>query len=205
MTELAAARRGLHGVYERQALAWDAGRSRSLFERAWLDRLLACTSPGDRVLDVGCGAGEPIARYVVQQGRRICGVDASSAMLDLARTRMPDERWLHADMRSLDLGETFRGVIAWDSFFHLSREDQHAMIPRLARHVAPGGGLLLTVGPAEGEVLGSVGGEAVYHASLSPEDYARRLAAEDLHVAAFVAEDPDCAGHTVLFALRGTG
>ncbi len=60
----------------------------------------------------------------------------------------------------------------------------------------------MTVGPADSEVLGTVGGEAVYHASLSPDGYARLLDASGLRIEAFVPEDAACAGHTVLFATR---
>ena len=76
------------------------------------------------------------------------------------------------------------------------------VIPRLARHVAPGGGLLLTVGPSAGEVIGSVEGDPVYHASLSIEEYEVRLRKAGLEVAEFVAEDGDCGGHSVLLAIR---
>lgn len=187
-------------VYEAHAAAWDAQRSRALFERGWLDQLLAFSAPGDCVLDVGCGAGEPISAYLVAQGRRVHGVDFSAPMLEMARTRFPGERWTLADMRSLDIGETFAGVIAWDSFFHLTADEQRDTLPRLCAHVAPGGALLLTVGPAEGEAIGAVDGAAVYHASLSIDEYERRLNEAGLRLVAFTPDDPDCAGHSVLLA-----
>lgn len=105
-------------------------------------------------------------------------------------------------MRSLALGRTFGGVIAWDSFFHLTRDEQRATLPRLADHVVRGGGLLFTCGHEEGEVTGTVEGEPVFHASLSPAEYAEILAREGLQVERFVAEDPDCDFHTVCLARR---
>ena len=189
-------------VYETHAAAWDAQRGRSLYEKAWLDRLLARTSPGDIILDVGSGAGEPIARYIIEQNRRICGIDFAEPMLAIARRRFPEARWIEADMRAFDLGEAFSGVVAWDSFFHLPPDDQRSVIPRLARHVAPGGGLLVTVGPSESEVMGTVEGDPVYHASLSIDEYEVRFREAGLEVAEFVTEDRDCAGHSVLLAIR---
>jgi ubiquinone/menaquinone biosynthesis C-methylase UbiE len=192
----------LRAIYERQAASFDRQRSRALLERGWLERLLARTGPGDTILDVGCGSGEPIARYVIKRGRRVCGTDFAEPMLKIARRRFPTERWLLGDMRDLDLGEAFAGLIAWDSFFHLTADEQRVTLPRLARHVAPGGSLLVTVGPAEGEVWGQVGREPVYHASLASIEYERILGAAGLKVEAFVPNDPSCAGHTILFAVR---
>jgi SAM-dependent methyltransferase len=158
-------------VYETRAVTWDGLRNRSLFERSWLERLVARTSPGDTILDVGCGAGEPIARYIMERDRLVCGVDFAEPMLAIARSRFPRARWVEADMRHLDLGESFAGLIAWDSFFHLGPDEQRSMLPRLARHVATGGCLLLTVGPSASEKIGSVGGEPIYHASLSIDEW----------------------------------
>jgi hypothetical protein len=106
------------------------------------------------------------------------------------------------DMRNLDLGEVFGAIIGWDSFFHLTQAEQTALIPRLAAHLAPGGALLLTVGPKAGERIGQVGEEPVYHASLAPQTYAALFAAAGIEVVDFVAEDRDCGGRAVLLGRR---
>ena len=158
------------------------------------------------MLDLGCGAGEPIAAWIRAQGHALTGADASAAMLNMARARMPDATWLRCDMREMELGRTFDAVIAWDSLFHLSPDDQRRTLRRIADHLAPGGALLTTVGPRAGEAVGRVGpkgGERpVYHASLSLADYARTLDRAGVEIRAFVAEDPGCGGHSVLMARR---
>jgi trans-aconitate methyltransferase len=189
-------------VYERRARVFDAGRSRLLFERVWLDRLLARTRPGDTILHVGCGAGEPIAAHFVAQGRRLHGIAAAEPMLAIARSRLPDQQWTPADMRSFDLGRSFAGVVAWDSFFHLAPDAQRTVVPKLCRHVAPGGGLLVTVGPKASEAWGTVGGEPIYHASLEPAECAMLLQGAGMRLAAFVADDPDCDRHSLLLGVR---
>lgn len=193
-------------VYDRQAGRYDCARSRALFEEGWLGIFAETLPQGGFVLDLGCGTGEPIAAWLIARGFRVTGADNAPAMLALARGRWPHGDWRQADMRSLDLGQTFDGIVAWDSFFHLTPAEQRTALPRLAAHLRPGASLLVTVGPEAGETAGHVGGEPVYHASLSLAEYATRLEAEGLRVTAFRAEDPACERHTVLMAQkRGEG
>lgn len=193
----------LRDVYERNAARFDRERGRDLHERGWLERFCAMLPEGGQVLDLGCGAGEPMAGYLIGRGYGVTGMDFAPAMLALAAERFPAERWVEGDMRALDMGERFDGVLAWNSFFHLTAEEQREVIPRLADHVRPGGVVLLTVGPEAGEAWGQVAGEAVYHASLSPEDYAEVLRLAGLEVMSFQPEDKACNGHSVLLARKG--
>jgi hypothetical protein len=105
-------------------------------------------------------------------------------------------------MRRLELGRRFGGIVAWDSFFHLTRGEQRAIFPVFARHLGFGGALLLTSGPGDGEAVGAVGGRPVRHESLSPAAYAALMEAEGFAVRAFLAEDAACGGHSVWLARR---
>ena len=189
-------------IYARQAVAYDTKRSRALFEARWLARFSACLPARARVLDLGCGAGEPIARWFIAEGFRVTGIDFAEPMLDLARARWPDGDWRHVDMKQLELIETFDGIIAWNSFFHLRPDEQRMCIGRMAKHLEPGGSVLLTVGHKAGEVSGTVGGEPVYHASLSPAEYAICLEQNGLRLTGFLAEDPETNNHSVLMARK---
>lgn len=193
---------GIAGTYHRQAAAFDASRDRSLHERPWLDRLTEGFAPGAPVLDLGCGAGEPIAAYLAGQGFTVTGLDASAPMLELARRRVPRAQFIQGDMRGLALDTPFAAILAWDSFFHLTPAAQRALIPRLAAHLAPGGRLLFTCGPDAGEPIGTMGGEPVYHASLSPAGYAAALESAGLLPRAFIAEDPASQGRSLWLAER---
>ena len=194
------------GLYERRALEWSGDRSRQtdFFEKSWFDRFIALTRPGGTILDLGCGFGKPIAAYLIAQGFDVCGVDSSPTMISLCRKDHPQREWRVADMRTLALGRRFDGVLAWDSFFHLNFDDQRRMFPVFRAHAAPGAPLMFTSGPRHGEAIGELRGEALYHASLDPEEYRALLAADDFDVVDQKAEDPDCGGHTVWLARRAT-
>ena len=154
-------------LYERHADQYDRDRSRALTEKAWLDHFLALARPGGTILDIGCGMAEPIARYLLEAGFAVVGIDR------------------------------FDGLLAWDSFFHLAMADQRAMFPRFAAHALPGAPLLFTSGPSRGEAIGSYCGEPLYHASLDPQEYEALLSANGFSVVAHVAEDAQCGNHTV--------
>jgi SAM-dependent methyltransferase len=189
-------------LYQRNAQAWDEGRGRSLFERSWLDRFIKLLPPSASVVDIGCGAGEPITGYLLSRGLAVTGVDSAPAMIERCIARFPSAEFYVADMRTLALQRCFDGLIAWDSFFHLTAEDQRAMFPIFAGHAAKNAALLFTSGPKHGEAVGTFEGEPLYHASLAPAEYRALLDAAGFDVVETVSEDPTCGGHTVWLARK---
>ncbi len=190
-------------LYQRHAATYDGLRGKLLMEGPWLARFRALLAPDAAILDIGCGTGQPIARHFMEQGHAVTGVDSAPAMIALCWSRFPEGDWQVADMRSLALGRRFGGLIAWDSFFHLTPEDQRGMFKVFAAHAGPGAALMFTSGPAHGEAIGTFEGEALYHGSLAPEEYRTLLAENGFAVVDHVVEDPSCGGHTIWLAQAG--
>ena len=144
-------------LYQEHARAFAQQRSRDLFERGWLTRFLALlpASGKPRVLDIGCGNGVPIARHLIEQGCEITGVDTSLPLLAGAQAAFPDHRWIAADMRRMPLNETFHGLIARHSLFHLRPEEQRPLFATFARLAAPGAPLMFTSGTTLGKRSGN--------------------------------------------------
>jgi SAM-dependent methyltransferase len=185
-------------LYERNAHNYAADRGRVAWdESAWLDRFAALLPQDGTILDIGCGCGEPIARYLIDRNFTVEGVDTSPTLISVCRERFPKQRWHLADMRTLALGRAFQGLLAWDSFFHLSHDDQRRMFPIFRLHAAPGAVLMFTSGTSHGVAIGSYHGEPLYHASLAPQEYSALLEVNGFRVAEHVVEDGDCGGHTV--------
>lgn len=189
-------------LYARHAEAWARQRGEKLHEGAWLDRFLNYVPDGGSVLDLGCGPGVPIAQELAARGYRVTGVDAAAPMVELFSTALPSHSAIVADMRSVKLADSFDGVLAWNSFFHLAPDDQRAMFPAFARWARPGAPLMFTAGPAAGEAIGELEGEPLYHASLDPDDYRELLATNGFEALSYQPEDPDCGGLTVWLARR---
>ncbi len=102
---------------------------------------------GMPVLEVACGTGR-VALHLAQEGTRVVGFDLSAPMLAQARAKsagLANVRLTQADMRAFDLGEAFGlAIIPGHSFqFMLTPEDQVACLECIARHLAPGGRLVV--------------------------------------------------------------
>ena len=193
MSDVAAAYNKIAGWFDRQ-------RTRALIERPYLELLAQALHPEASILDLGCGTGEPILRFLVERGYRVLGVDASTAMIDIAGARFPGTRFVVCDMRQLAPDETFDAIIAWHSLFHLPHDGQRAMFATFAQCLRPGGMLMFTSGSEHGETWSENGGEILYHASLDLNEYRRLLAAHGFHVLQLVVDDGACGGATVWIA-----
>jgi SAM-dependent methyltransferase len=189
-------------VYERHGAAWAELRNDHLIEGPWLDRFSDRLPPRATVLDIGCGSGVPIARELLRRGFDMTGVDGSATMLALFRSNLPGSPVHLADMRELDLGRRFAGLLAWDSLFHLSPDDQRAMFSRFGTHAAPGAALMFTSGDAEGSAIGELEGDPLYHGSLGPEEYRAFLDTEGFDLVDHAVRDPTCGFRTIWLAQR---
>jgi SAM-dependent methyltransferase len=96
-------------------------------------------SPGNALLDVGCGTGAHLsflrADYVVE------GLDFSEEMLAVARQRNPGLVFHQGDMVSFDLGRRFDVVICmFNAVAHVKTVARLGQtLQTFARHVKPGG------------------------------------------------------------------
>lgn len=100
---------------------------------AYRQLLLADAPAGSEVLDVCCGSGQ-WARELTQLGYRVTGLDASAAMIWLARDTAPNARFLVADARNFHLVHSFSGAIsAFNSLAHASSAEDLLLIFRNVR------------------------------------------------------------------------
>lgn len=191
-------------IYHHSADYFASARGAQLREIPYMEQILTEIQDPRHVLDLGCGTGNPIAKYFQDSGCHVTGVDGASAMIGLFRQTLPGARAIVADMRNLALPQKFNAILAWNSFFHLTRDDQRAMFPVFARHARPGAFLTFTSGPADGIAMGEMQGRPLFHASLAPEEYRRLLAENGFETLSFTPEDPDCYGLSVWMAQKLT-
>jgi SAM-dependent methyltransferase len=104
--------------------------------------------PGQLVLDIGCGVGA-LLRLVADRGARAFGLDASEALLELARSRVPEADLRVGDMEALPYDDdVFNLVTGFNSFFFAN--DIVAALREAGRVAKPGAPVVIQVwGPHE--------------------------------------------------------
>jgi SAM-dependent methyltransferase len=136
--------RGYDTIAERY-LEWSPLRP-SGPRRAYLDRACELIPDGARVLDLGCGAGVPMARALAE-GRHLTGVDISATQVELARRNVPAGTFVHADMTALAFDPaSFDAVVAFYSLTHVPRDDVPPLLARIRDWIRPGGTFLASMG-----------------------------------------------------------
>jgi cyclopropane fatty-acyl-phospholipid synthase-like methyltransferase len=135
----------------RRYLAWSAGGPTRLM---WLGRLLELLRDDSDVLELGCGAGEPVTRRLTER-HRVTGVDVSAVQLELAARHAPTAQLIHADMTEVAFASSsFDAVVAFYAVTHVPRERHADLLARIFEWLRPGGIVLLTMGA--GDEPGSV-------------------------------------------------
>jgi len=125
--------------------------------------------PGSDILDVGCGAAIPNAKYLSEKGFRITGIDISHKLLEEAQTNVPGGEFIKTDIAGYETNKKFAGIVAWDSLFHLKREEHEAVFQKLYDLLESNGYLLFTHGGSEGEIQSEMFGEKFTYSSPGPD------------------------------------
>jgi demethylmenaquinone methyltransferase / 2-methoxy-6-polyprenyl-1,4-benzoquinol methylase len=101
----------------------------------------AVVEPGDRVLDAACGTGD-LAIIAAKAGGVVTGLDFSERMLDRARRKAPELKWVRGDLLALPFeDESFDSATV--GFGVRNVADLAAGIEELRRVLRPGGRLAI--------------------------------------------------------------
>jgi SAM-dependent methyltransferase len=91
------------------------------------------------VLDAGCGTGR-VAIELARRGLEVAGVDIDLVMLDVARSKAPEQQWVRGDLATITLGRHFDAVVmAGNVMIFLSPGSEAAVLQNMAGHLVEGG------------------------------------------------------------------
>ena len=101
--------------------------------------------PQRRILELGCGGGQPVTQNLVNNGASVTAVDLSAEQIKLAVRNVPKgAQFINASMTKLSFLETtFDAVVSMYCIFHLTLDDQRTMMDKAYAWLKPGGCLLI--------------------------------------------------------------
>jgi cyclopropane fatty-acyl-phospholipid synthase-like methyltransferase len=143
-------KRSLHEIYNGFAKTYEANRGFfdiSEILDAFYSRLAL---EQGHLLDLGCGAGEPVARFFVDRRWSVTGVDFSERMLELATHYVPEMKILHADITKVNFpASQFNAITASYSLFHVPASEHTALFEKIYCWLHPDGKFLFTYATQE--------------------------------------------------------
>ncbi len=102
-------------------------------------------SPGDRVLDLGCGTGG-LSAELADRGADVVGIDKSPRMIARARERHDGIEFEVADARTFETDRRFDAVLSNAVLHWITRAEQPAVLRRVARVLRPEGRFVAELG-----------------------------------------------------------
>ena len=104
--------------------------------------------PGQRVLDIGCGSGV-FLRLAADRGAEVFGLDASEALIEIARERVPEADLRTGEMQALPYEDAYFDLVAgFNAFFFAA--DMTASLREAGRVAKRGAAVVIQVwGPPE--------------------------------------------------------
>ena len=104
---------------------------------------------GDKVLDLGCGAGDH-SLYFQSKGLRVTAIDLSSGMIDICKSKGLDAKIM--DMENMNFkAQSFDGVWAVTSLLHVPKKNIGKVIKKLYSILKKDGLLYIVLKEGVGE------------------------------------------------------
>jgi ubiquinone/menaquinone biosynthesis C-methylase UbiE len=122
------------------------------------------------VLDLGCGAGIPVTKLLIDYGFNVIGIDFSENMLNLAIKNVPEARFIKKNMTDINFNDnSFDGLTACYSIIHVPREKHVSLFQMFHRILRPNGVLLISMGSNSWEGTEEFHGTEMFWSHYRPE------------------------------------
>ncbi|MCL2662571.1 MAG: class I SAM-dependent methyltransferase [Oscillospiraceae bacterium] len=132
---------------------WDADMIR---DDEKIGKILDFAGVGENksVLDVACGTGVLVPDYLARNVGKLTGIDISSAMIEIAKSKFSDPRvtFIHGDVEELMPGELYDCCVVYNAFPHFP--DPERLIKVLTGFLCSGGKLTIAHGMSREDING---------------------------------------------------
>jgi ubiquinone/menaquinone biosynthesis C-methylase UbiE len=114
-----------------------------------LDNFVKHLPKQSTILDMGCGSGL-VAKFLMDRGIKVIGIDVSRNMVNLARKSAPAAKFYKIDMTRMRFADNeFDGVVALYSIIHVPRTHHARIFKEINRITKSDGIVLLSVGGSD--------------------------------------------------------
>lgn len=97
-----------------------------------------------KVMDLGCGAGIPVSKFLADNGCKVVGIDFSDEMIKLARKNAPSAKFIKKDITKINFKEdSFDGAVSFYAIIHIPRKYHLKIYTNLHKMLKPGGVLFV--------------------------------------------------------------
>lgn len=136
-----------------------------------------------KILDLGCGAGVPVTKFLVDSGFNVTGIDFSESMLNLATKNVPEAKFIKKNMTELDFKDkSFDGLTACYSIIHVPREKHATLFQTFHRVLKPNGIILISMGSTGWEGTDEFHGTPMFWSHYAPKKTLQMVTDAGFHI-----------------------
>lgn len=136
-------------TFEQLEINYEHAYGYNPLKKACVEETLALLPPRQRVLDVGCGTGKPVAEMLSLAGHDTFGIDISPTMIQHAKSRVKGS-FIEADILTYQPEAEYAAVFVMFSLLQLTSFDEfYDVIFKYGSHVSSNGYLVLGTCPAD--------------------------------------------------------
>jgi len=129
----------LKSTYNRIAEDWHKDHTKDSWWVEATDTFIASLKPDALILDVGCGSGVK-AKYLIEHGLEVVGIDLSERMIEIAKREVPDGEFRVMDMCDVsELSHDFDGIFVQAALLHIPKAKAQSVLSGLVATMKPGG------------------------------------------------------------------
>ena len=147
---------------------------KKVFTNQYFENLSSYFPHTGKLLDLGCGGGQPVTAYFSDKGYKITGVDISSKMIEIAREQIPKGHFIVSDMLECNFSKNeFDVIVSTYAIIHVPQQNQKFLFEKMYEWLKPNGVAYLTLGHENTEELLKENwhGVKMYWSFFGPEQY----------------------------------
>ncbi len=136
-----------------------------------LKELLERIPPKSKILDIGCGFGKPVAKFLSQKGYDVIGIDVSKKLIKQAMKNTPKAEFKIMTMYDLKFpAKTFDTIVSFFAILHLEKSKVPKVFKSFHKILKDKGYLLFSVNKGKEEGYFEFFGKKVFFSAYTKKE-----------------------------------